>query len=84
MENTALNGDFRKKMAASVKAAFEYIEQEAEKNGVSVSRVCETAGVNRQAWQRWKDNPPYSFNTFCRMIEAIDQIEREQEVAPHD
>lgn len=55
------------------------MKAKASASGVSLSAACKKAGVDRSIPERWKKNVPKSFITYANIMQAIDDLAKEQE-----
>ena len=60
--------------------AHQYITYECKKEGISVNKLCKLAGVDRSAFQRWKNTTPQSLETFAKLCDTLDQLENTQAI----
>ena len=60
------------------KSVFEEIKTKCEKLGISLSKLCRDASVDRSILERWKLSNPKSIETLNKLNEQLKKIEDEQ------
>lgn len=48
--------------------------------GISISKLCKEADVNRSILERWKRSEPKSIKTYNTLLEALDRIRAQKSV----
>lgn len=65
-------------MAELLKRVHQYILEEAQRLGVTITDVCKAADVERSHVMRWKVTLPKSVDTLWKLMDALDRIEQGQ------
>lgn len=59
-------------------ATYQEIVNECEKLGISISKLCRKADVDRMVLQRWKNGDPKSIQILNALRESIKQLKKEK------
>lgn len=75
MESNNTNTESTKRSRTFTSDIYTSLKTQCDEAGISISKLCKEANVNRSILERWKHVEPKSIQTYNKLVETLSRIQ---------